>query len=48
MVQRKDVQWGRSIVRIACLVAAMVSLAGCVVYPAGGYYRGPGYHYYYR
>ena len=36
---------GGRIMRIACLVAAAISLAGCIVVPAGG----PHWHpYYYR
>lgn len=34
--------------RLAALVAVLAlagALGGCVVYPAGGYYGGAGYHY---
>jgi len=36
--------WRGSAVRAACLLAAALSLAGCVVYPAWGPGYGPHWH----
>ena len=48
---RRRTAWRRPATRAICLLAAAVSLAGCVVYPAGPYYGPhwrpwPGYYYY--
>ena len=37
-------KWLRPAARTACVVLAALSLSGCVVYPAGGYYYRPAYY----
>jgi hypothetical protein len=40
--------WLRPAGRIVCVVLAALSLAGCVIYPAGGYYYRPYPYHYWR
>jgi hypothetical protein len=47
----RNVAWRRHATRAACLLAAALSLGGCIVYPAGPGYGPhwrpwPGYYYY--
>ena len=38
--------WMKPVARVACLLAVVLGLSGCVVYPAYGPYWHPGHGYY--